>query len=314
MITSKPIRLPSVDALEESSQAMGWDIEYKQLRKGSFTCTSQSVDSDEASCVTEIYTNKLLVRSTPPSGCVAFFLPQLSEGSVKISGSELSLGDFILLTPGAEVDTVIDGKMKNQSVFMQKERFDEIMLRLIPNANYRSMDDAMMSQVYRAPTQKLQWLFESFERLRQSPEHNQEDFSNLLSSLILCFADSTQLVGHQKINRKAATYAVKKAVTYIDGHYHSTISMENLCSYVGIGVRTLQRYFLEQLDMTPLHYIRAKRMKSARHDLTKADPRQHTVTHIATKNGYSHLGRFAKEYKSFFGESPSQTLGQTPNG
>jgi AraC-like DNA-binding protein len=42
--------------------------------------------------------------------------------------------------------------------------------------------------------------------------------------------------------------------------------------------------------------------------LLAADGRTTTVSEIALKWGFYHMGRFAIRYKALFGESPSQTL------
>jgi AraC-like DNA-binding protein len=55
-------------------------------------------------------------------------------------------------------------------------------------------------------------------------------------------------------------------------------------------------------------YVREVRLERARADLMSDDPSLGSVTDIALKWGFAHLGRFAVEYKRRFGESPSATL------
>ena len=43
-------------------------------------------------------------------------------------------------------------------------------------------------------------------------------------------------------------------------------------------------------------------------DLVLARDRPARVTDIAMDHGFVHLGRFAEQYRRFFGETPSQTL------
>jgi len=42
--------------------------------------------------------------------------------------------------------------------------------------------------------------------------------------------------------------------------------------------------------------------------LANADPEEASVKSVAIRHGFFHLGRFARDYKSLFGESPSMTL------
>jgi len=64
----------------------------------------------------------------------------------------------------------------------------------------------------------------------------------------------------------------------------------------------------EELGVGPKRYLLLRRLHLARRALCEAAPDATTVTDIATRYGFWHFGRFAGEYRSLFGESPSITL------
>jgi transcriptional regulator GlxA family with amidase domain len=64
--------------------------------------------------------------------------------------------------------------------------------------------------------------------------------------------------------------------------------------------------------MGPKRYLLPRRMRLARRALRQAAPAAASVTDIATRFGFWQLGRFAVEYQSLFGESPSATLRRLP--
>jgi AraC-like DNA-binding protein len=64
--------------------------------------------------------------------------------------------------------------------------------------------------------------------------------------------------------------------------------------------------------MGPKRYLLLRRMHLARRALRQTAPDPTTVTDIATRFGFWQLGRFAVEYLSLFGESPSATLRRQP--
>jgi AraC-like DNA-binding protein len=85
-----------------------------------------------------------------------------------------------------------------------------------------------------------------------------------------------------------------------------------ICKAIRVSGRTLRMCCQEHLGMGPKHYLLLRRMHLARQALRKAASDTTTVTHVATQYGFWQLGRFAVEYQSLFGESPSATLGRQP--
>ncbi|WEJ63778.1 helix-turn-helix domain-containing protein [Thiomicrorhabdus lithotrophica] len=80
------------------------------------------------------------------------------------------------------------------------------------------------------------------------------------------------------------------------------------CKVVGVSERTLQYAFRSYVDMPPVTYLRLCRLHRVRTILKDSDPQATTVTDIAMRYGFLHLGRFALEYRQLFNETPSATL------
>jgi AraC-like DNA-binding protein len=81
-----------------------------------------------------------------------------------------------------------------------------------------------------------------------------------------------------------------------------------ICKAIGVAGRTLRVCCQEQLGMGPKSYLLLRRLDLVRRALREAAPDATTVTKIATRYGFWELGRFAGEYRTRFGESPSVTL------
>jgi AraC-like DNA-binding protein len=81
-----------------------------------------------------------------------------------------------------------------------------------------------------------------------------------------------------------------------------------LCKTIGVSERTLQVCCQEQLGLGPKRYLQLRRLHLARRAIREASADAVTVTEVATRYGFWHLGRFAGEYQSLFGEAPSSTL------
>ncbi len=86
------------------------------------------------------------------------------------------------------------------------------------------------------------------------------------------------------------------------------VYLPELCAAIGVSGRMLRLCCQEHLGMSPKRYLLLRRMHLARRALRDGAAAATTVTDIATQFGFWELGRFAVEYRSLFGESPSDTL------
>jgi AraC-like DNA-binding protein len=114
----------------------------------------------------------------------------------------------------------------------------------------------------------------------------------------------------QLTNRSEPAHrAVRAACDFIDRNLSDPITVDDIARAGGVSVRTMQHLFAQQLGQSPTNYLKNERLERARSDLADApgDSRL-TVTDVAMRWGFSHLGRFATTYRHRFGESPSQTL------
>jgi transcriptional regulator GlxA family with amidase domain len=72
-------------------------------------------------------------------------------------------------------------------------------------------------------------------------------------------------------------------------------------------MRSLYAGFKRYKGVSPMLALKNRRLESARDDLLRADPAD-SVTSIALKWGFEHLGNFSRDYFRRFGEHPSETL------
>ncbi|MEM8905500.1 MAG: AraC family transcriptional regulator [Actinomycetota bacterium] len=128
--------------------------------------------------------------------------------------------------------------------------------------------------------------------------------SSLLYSQRSSYSDElTRSVG------QTISATVRQARDHIDQNLSRPLAVEDIAAAVEVSVRTLQNNFRADLGQTPTSYIRNRRLERARADLADARPGTGvTVTDVALRWGFTHLGRFAVVYRNRFGESPSQTL------
>ncbi|MHB1738468.1 MAG: AraC family transcriptional regulator [Actinomycetes bacterium] len=102
---------------------------------------------------------------------------------------------------------------------------------------------------------------------------------------------------------------VRRTLDYIEEHLSEPLTMADISRQVGTSVRTIQQGFRDELGVSPITYLRDRRLERAREELIDAEPADGaTVTAIAEHWGFNHLGSFAGLYRKRWGESPSDTL------
>ncbi|QYO68380.1 helix-turn-helix domain-containing protein [Leptolyngbya sp. 7M] len=101
---------------------------------------------------------------------------------------------------------------------------------------------------------------------------------------------------------------MKRAEAMIMENLDRPLSVHDLCLELHISERTLRYYFQDYFGMSPIAYLKTHRLNAVHRQLKSSTAAQTTVTNIAIQWGFWHMGQFAKDYKSMFGESPSETL------
>src|SRR5262249_35495185 len=86
--------------------------------------------------------------------------------------------------------------------------------------------------------------------------------------------------------------------------------LAHLAEVSGTSLRTLQKQFLRFVGRAPSAFLREKRFERVRRELL-GGCQQLSVTEIATRSGFTHLGRAAAESRRRYGGSPSAALRRT---
>lgn len=100
---------------------------------------------------------------------------------------------------------------------------------------------------------------------------------------------------------------LKKALEVIEERVDEPLLVGELSEAVGSSSRTLRYAFEEKFDVSPKAYLKARRLSHLRSALRAAEPRG-TVSELAMKMGFLHLGQLAADYRRMFNELPSETL------
>jgi len=127
---------------------------------------------------------------------------------------------------------------------------------------------------------------------------------DLMSSFVLYLSPDND----SKYLKRESLYRLSRAEEYIRENLKNTITRDQLAEISGSSIRTLSRAFEKKYGFGPKAFIKKCRLNSAYLELLSSDNEMTTVTQISFEYGFKHMGKFAIEYKKFFGESPLITL------
>ncbi len=99
---------------------------------------------------------------------------------------------------------------------------------------------------------------------------------------------------------------VRRAEAHIDACGEASVRIDELCVAACTSLSGLERAFREVYGVGPRRFLMLRRLAAVRRALLRGQ-RGASVTDIATRFGFFHLGRFSCEYRLMYGERPSQT-------
>lgn len=129
----------------------------------------------------------------------------------------------------------------------------------------------------------------------------------LISGLLAAQPNDSALAPHAD-TVAVMSRATRAACELIEANPEHPWSVVELARHAGVSSRTLQEAFHRDRGVSPLEELRQARMARARTDLIESLPHETSVTEIASRWGFFHLGRFAQTYQARYGELPSHTL------
>jgi AraC-like DNA-binding protein len=141
------------------------------------------------------------------------------------------------------------------------------------------------------------------ERLRRMPDAIQRLERSFVEAL-LAAAVPASVRPHR--HDAVARCDVDSLKAWLASEAHRPLRIAELAERSGVSLRSVERAFI-RTGCTVLEYVRGVRLESARRMLTDPPPLA-TVADMANAAGFTHLGRFAAEYRRRFGELPSKTL------
>lgn len=292
------------------------EMECYQLSRGKRLAQMRSLDLGDKQIVVESQAaavQKLGV--TPADFCtVSCCTP---DPNARFSSLDMPDDKTIFFMPGnTEFDIYVPAGARTSYIGFSQEAFLAGARALDPEGWELAPDQVLMMQTRQGgglADVLATWLSSTVVKTTAGTTLPGDDsLSNFLLHDILQIAvhSGSDVFPVSRAERARAYHICRKARLLIDDYLavDRVPSVVELCLELGVSERTLQYAFRAYVNMTPLTYVRLCRLNRVRETLLAEDPGTSSVTVIAMRFGFFHLGRFAADYKRVFDEPPSVTL------
>ncbi|WP_110670518.1 AraC family transcriptional regulator [Salinicola halophilus] len=107
----------------------------------------------------------------------------------------------------------------------------------------------------------------------------------------------------QLVQRNGQYARIVDSLNYLHGHYRETLTVETLAARANMSASHFHHHFKRTTQQSPLQYLKRLRLLKARALLGQ---HRMNVARAAGEVGYRSTSQFSREYKRYFGVSPSQ--------
>ena len=296
------------DTDELCAAVAGMNIEFSQLDRGKLDARLDLAIGQNFVVQHFELGRRFHQRGAAPRGLLTFGLPDHVH-KLKWYGRSMERDSILNFSRREGFDAVSDEDFTGYTFSIHPEAFQNALTALDAAQSTEQIRD--MGDHFASTNDDIQnirslayGLHYCVKNKTGSPGAYSELEADLAHMLAMRVCDSTDVDTNSNVTQRQL--AVDKALELIFST-RDAITVSDVYKYSSVSWRTLDRAFKERFGVTPKQYIVATRMVGVRRALISAPPGT-KITGIANDWGFWHLGRFSSDYRSMFGELPSQTL------
>jgi AraC family transcriptional regulator, ethanolamine operon transcriptional activator len=255
---------------------------------------------------------RAVVEGASKPGGLTIFLQTQGTAAFLGNGRRLDERTLMVVGPGDEFCLAADASPRRWcSLYIPNEklagRIEQTTTALRP-----------IRGVFQLPAQRIERFRSAIEQLdgavqrapaafdsAQAQEATEQKLGEEIRSVLAMPREVEHPVGRHVVPRRQI---IRMSMDFVDQHGGEYVAVEQLAAAAGVSQRTLRDAFRGYFGAAPVQYLNRRTLHLVRKALKASDPSMATVTEIATQFGVWELGRFARDYRSLFGELPSKTL------
>ncbi|MGV8917197.1 MAG: AraC family transcriptional regulator [Pseudomonas sp.] len=247
--------------------------------------------------------------------CYSLSLPVVGEQELLLGGNRLrsDVEHGLILSPEDSQELTIAGNCRKVQVAItqtaMRQTLEDMLQRplQIP-LRFESVMDAVngtSASWWRLARYHLGELENSHELYDQTL-FSRDIESALIKGLILAQPNNYSEELRQLMGVKLPSYLLR-AKAFMHANAREDLHLEDIERASGVSRFKLFEEFRKYFALSPMAYLKKYRLTAVRQEILE-DRSARNISVIAMGWGFTHLGRFASEYRKLFGETPSMTL------
>ncbi|MBQ9084654.1 MAG: helix-turn-helix domain-containing protein [Clostridia bacterium] len=142
----------------------------------------------------------------------------------------------------------------------------------------------------------------TMQRIQRGGSENQRMMRNLLETILLLLYSYTE----GELKRPSASHGKKqgmqRAVIYINAHFKDNPTMREVAELLSFNEKYFCTEFRKYTGLSFKNYLRSKKLSYARRLLLSTDI---SMLQVAEQSGYATQSHFNREFRAYYGISPS---------
>lgn len=229
--------------------------------------------------------------------------------------TEHGAGYLGLFPPGGILDAYTPPDYANATLTVPVNEFHAAITRRFPELPAQLLERGVAVRVPPAADARLRALLAAIEEALwdpagplASPAVRRQLEPVMLEQFLAALRSGCETSMVRPSRRAAGRHQrLRQARELVAARLHQPLRLDDLCAATGLTQRGVQDLFHDLLGLPPAAFLRHQRLHRARRALLETAPGPGVVKQAALDSGFLHLGRFARDYRTLFGEPPGDT-------
>ena len=294
-------RFTDIDIYNETVK--NWDLNFKLLSKGDFSSNMHMIYDTDFSVVRERLTGKLEQKGNTQKGLIVFGIP-VNNTSFYWFDKKVTCSDLLIFPKENNFEVISDSNFEVYVVSInEKILFDtmkkEGIKKYVKKFDGKAQELFLSKEFSKRFTNLLDYYL-------NTNLNNKKKNKALINSIIISLIEYLDSAKKQNLSlqKNKKDFALIKAIELINNQVNQLFSITQLCALVGVSERTLLSAFKEKYQVSPSEYIKAYRLNKVKQEIFNSKDK--SISKIAGKYHFWHMGQFAKDFKKQFGVLPSE--------